>query len=183
MSLETWSGSKSAMESTRRAAARLGHRLALSLYAGLSLYCVLSILFGPVGLVSYHRLEERKASMLANLAELESIHSDLGAELESLKTNPDRAAREARSLGYLRKGETEILLGEKTEQVEHLSTGKVLPYAEPSFMGDPVLKRLALGACLAVLAFLLASRGGQGDASRGGQGSHRRKERPRPIGF
>jgi hypothetical protein len=107
--------------------------------------------------------------MLANLAELESLHADLGAELESLKTNPDRAAREARSLGYLRKGETEILLGEKMEQVEHISTGKVLPYAEISFIGDPALKRLALGACLAVLAFLLASHG---------QGNQRGKERP-----
>ena len=42
--------------------------------------------------------------METNLAELGTIRQGLNAELDSLKNDPDRAAREARSLGYLRKG-------------------------------------------------------------------------------
>jgi cell division protein FtsB len=130
--------------------------LALSAYAGLSIYCVLSFLVGPAGLTAYRRLEDRKTAMEANLASLGKIRDSLSAELESLKTDPDRAAREARSLGYLRKGETAILLGEKAERVRPINTGTVVPYAQPAAIGDSALKGISLGACLALMAILLA---------------------------
>jgi hypothetical protein len=94
--------------------------------------------------------------MEANLTRLEGIRFSLDAELDSLKNDPDRAAREARSLGYLKKGETILVLGDKRSESERPETGKALPYAQPAALSDDELKCLALGAALAVLAVMLA---------------------------
>jgi hypothetical protein len=121
-------------------------------------YCTLSILVGPAGISAYRRLDARKAAMSANLAELSLIRERLNAELESLKSDPDRAAREARGLGYLRKGETAVILGERVERVPPIDSGKVLPFAEPAAIGDVALKEIALGAALAIMALLCSPR-------------------------
>ncbi len=96
--------------------------------------------------------------MEANLEALGTLREGLNAEIESLKSDPDRAALEARSLGYLRKGETALILGERTESPKAIEAGKVLPYAQPAAIGDLALKEIALGAGLAVMALLLAPR-------------------------
>ncbi len=154
MSLPYAKGASTASSPRRRGAARL----AISLYAGFFVYCALSFAIGPAGIAAYRRLEERKAAMETNLAELGTIRQGLNAELDSLKNDPDRAAREARSLGYLRKGETAIVLGEKVETVRPIDAGKVLPYADPVASDDAVLKEISIGVFLAVLALLLAPR-------------------------
>ncbi len=143
---------------SRRGASRLAPRLAIALFAGFFLYCALSLLVGPAGIAAYRRLEERKTDMEANLAELDGMRQSLNAELNSLKNDPDRAAREARSLGFLRKDETAIILGQRTENLHVISAGKVLPYADPPALGDAQLKEISFGAFLAVLAVLLAPR-------------------------
>jgi hypothetical protein len=102
--------------------------------------------------------------MEANLAELERIRESLSAEVDSLKSDPDRAAREARSLGYLREGETALILGEKSERIRPIDAGSVLPYAEPASLDDSILKEISLGASLALLAFLCSPRGPTGRA-------------------
>jgi cell division protein FtsB len=158
MSLSSVAPSKGGSYSGRSALSRAGILLALCAYAGIAAYCALSFFFGPAGLSSYRRLEERKAAMEANLVGLEAIGKSLGAELESLKTDPDRAAREARSLGYLRKGEDVIQFGERTERVRAISAGKVLPYAESPALSDLALKEIALGAGLALMAILVGPR-------------------------
>jgi cell division protein FtsB len=165
MNLGTWQGERSAPASSCRAASRLGYCIAISLYAGMSLYCVLSVLVGPVGLSAYSRLEARKAAMGANLVELGTIRERLNAELDSLKTDPDKAAREARGLGYLRKGETAVILGERVERVRPIDAGKVLPYAEPAALDDRALKEIAMGAALAAMALLCAPRRASGTTS------------------
>lgn len=143
-------------QSARRGGSRAINALALSLYAGFFLYCSLSFLLGPAGLGAYRRLEQRKAAMEANLGELGLIRERLNSELQSLKNDPDRAAREARSLGYLRKGETAIILGEKSERVRALDMGRALPFTPPPALGDLALKEISLGASLAILALLLS---------------------------
>jgi cell division protein FtsB len=154
------------LASDRHGASRVGYRLAISIYAGLVLYCFLSLLFGPAGLTAYHRLEAKKAAMETNLGKLATLHEGLNAELESLKSDPDRAAREARSLGYLRKGETAILLGGKVERLRPINTGMVISYAETPALGDLALKEISLGVFLAVMAFLSATRGSSSSRRR-----------------
>jgi len=164
MSLETWTSRISRPVSPRGPASRLGRNIAISIYSGIALYCALSVLAGPVGISAYRRLETRKAAMEANLGELERIRGKLNAEIGSLKSDPDRAALEARSLGYLREGETALILGEKAERSAPIDAGLVLPFAEPASLDDSVLKEIALGASLALLAFLQAPRPATGRA-------------------
>jgi cell division protein FtsB len=171
MSLTTWKGGRKDSASSRNVPHRLGLNIAISLYAGFLLYCGLSVLAGPAGVSAYRRLEARKAAMESNLNELEGIRGRLGAELESLKSSPDRAALEARSLGYLREGETVVILGDtagilggKEDRVAPIDSGAVLPYAEPPALDDSTLKAIALGAALAMLAFLCAPRAATGKA-------------------
>jgi hypothetical protein len=102
--------------------------------------------------------------MEANLGELERIRSRLNAEIYALKNDPDRAALEARSLGYLREGETALILGEKAEHRAPIDSGTVLPYAEPLCLDDSALKEIALGASLALLALLQTPRPATGRA-------------------
>jgi cell division protein FtsB len=167
MSLETWTSARGVRAADdlkdwrsrgRAAGGDLGRRLALAFYVALALYCALSLLFGQEGLIAYSRLEERKAAMAANLELLGAKRESLNAELESLKSDPDRAALEARSMGYLRKGETEIILGERSIKAKGLDSGSVLPYARSGGLSDSSIKEIALGAFLAMLACLYAPR-------------------------
>jgi len=158
MSLGTQKLGTSRSASEGGGAARLGFAVAFSLYVGLLVYCLLSLFLGPAGISAYGRLEERKEAMLVNLDRLGSIRAALDAELESLKSDPERAALEARSLGYLRKGETILLLDGRREGMAPLETGKVLPFAQPASLDDATLKGISLGLCLAMMAFLVAPR-------------------------
>jgi cell division protein FtsB len=158
MSLNYLSGARDASTKDRRGASRLGVCLAISLYAGYFLYCALSLVFGPAGVESYRRLEARNAAMESNLEDLGTIRQGLNAELDSLKSDPERAALEARSLGYLRKDETAIILGEKAENVRPINAGKILPYAEPMALGDLEIKEISIGAILAIMAIFLRPR-------------------------
>lgn len=142
----------------RSPARSLGQNLACALYVALALYCLLSALFGQGGLIAYRKLEDRVAAMEANLSLLGEKRASLSAELEALKSDPERAALEARGLGYLRKGENEVILGERVERAESLDSGTVLPYAQPGGVSDSALKEMAFGAFLAMLAFLCAPR-------------------------
>jgi cell division protein FtsB len=165
MSLGTLSRARTRSSARRRGEAGAGFGVAaairlivFSLYIGIFIYCTLSALLGPAGLTAYRRLEQRKAAMEANLGELEAIRKDLNAEIESLKNDPDRAALEARSLGYLHKDESAVILGEKADRQKSIDTGTVMPYAEPAAIGDSALKAVSVGASLGMLALLFAPR-------------------------
>ena len=150
----------------RQGISRVGYCLVLSIYAGVSLYCALSILIGPAGLSAYSSLREKKSAMEANIGKLGLIRENLNSELSSLKSDPDRAAREARALGYLRLGEKALVLGDSTARVKPMEIGKIVHYTEPAALGDLVLKEISLGAGIALLALLLAPRGSAVHRSR-----------------
>lgn len=149
-----------------RRAAGLERFLFLPAAAGLFAYCAMSAFLGPAGLTAYRAAELRKAAMEDNLGKLASINERLSGELESLMSDPDRAAAEARSLGYLRKGETAVLLGKGKAEASGIEIGEVLPFADPPALGDETIKAISLGAAMAVLALLLAP-GALGRRARG----------------
>jgi cell division protein FtsB len=131
-------------------------RAAGAAWAALAVYCALSIVAGPAGLLSYRRLEGRKAEMQRNLGALGEANARLRAELDSLRSDADRAAREARSLGYLRPGEKAIIVSGRVPESLELVSGEVLPYTPSPAWPDSALKQIALGAFLAILAAGLA---------------------------
>ena len=81
-------GARDVSPPSRRLASRVGSCLAISMYAGFLLYCVLSLLFGPAGLLAYRRLEARKTAMEANLG---------GSQGPSAKASMPRSTRSSRT--------------------------------------------------------------------------------------
>jgi cell division protein FtsB len=147
-------GDYSMLAGTRRLVAPL----AFAAYAAFAVYCLASLIAGPAGLLAYAGLEERRGEMAANLGSLGALNESLRAERESLRSDADRAAREARSLGYLKPGETALLLPGRNYSAATLEAGAVLPFDPPSAMPDESLKGIALGVGLGVLALALAPR-------------------------
>lgn len=141
----------------------IARRLGFALYAGLAAYCVLSLAVGPAGLVAYRGLAERRGAMERRLAELGAANESLRGDLESLRSDPGRADREARELGYLRPGETFLVIAGRAEAGSGAlpAAGEPLAYADPPACPDSILKELSLGLGLAVLVAGIA-----GDARR-----------------
>ncbi len=111
--------------------------------------------------------------MESRLDELAAINGRLSGELESLMTDPERAALEARSLGYLRKGEVELARSDRAGASPRIEIGSVLRYAAPRALGDGTAKAIALALALALFAAMIAP---------GPAASPRRHRRPRYRG-
>ncbi len=126
-------------------------------YAGIAAYCALSFFLGPSGLFAYRELEARRDAMSKRLAELCATNERLGAELEALRADPERARLEARKLGYLASGETLVVVAGagKSGERERRAAGDVLPFAEPSSITDRALKEAALAVAIMTLCATL----------------------------
>ncbi|HRY55217.1 MAG TPA: septum formation initiator family protein [Spirochaetia bacterium] len=152
-------GRNPARAEARRAAARgIALRAGIAAWAALVLYCLLSLVAGPAGFAAYRRLEARNEAMRDNIDALGTANARLRQELESLRSDADRAAREARSLGYLRPGESAVIVVGRRPSPAELDPGRVLGYEDPPSWPDSALKEISLGAFLAILAASLAPR-------------------------
>ena len=132
--------------------------VATATWAAFAAYCLLSLVVGPAGMISCRQLEADRADMQRNLGSLGEANAHLRVELESLRSDADRAAREARSLGYLRPGEGSIVIAGRSAARGEIEPGNVIPFRAPRSCPDSVLKEIALGIFLASLAFGLAPR-------------------------
>lgn len=136
--------------------------LATSLFAGIVAYCVISLLAGQTGLIAMHDLSRRIARMEERIATLDSDNLSLRTASESLRYDPDRIAREARDLGYLRPGEKIIVLSNlaqsRRQEPPLVTVDAVLAAGASSGLPDRIVKILAMVTALAVLlASLLMS--------------------------
>jgi cell division protein FtsB len=80
-------------------------RLVLLLSAGFLLRSLSLFLWGNGGLADYREVEAGRGQLAANIEELKRINSGLRREVESLGSDPERVALEARRLGYYREGQ------------------------------------------------------------------------------
>jgi cell division protein FtsB len=78
-------------------------RLVFLLSVGFLLRSLSLFLWGNGGLSDYRKVEAGRAQLAANLEELKRLNSGLRLEVESLGSDPERVALEARRLGYFRK--------------------------------------------------------------------------------
>ncbi len=80
-------------------------RVVLLLCAGFLLRSVALFLWGNGGLADYRKVQAGRAQLAANIEELKRINTGLRREVESLGSDPERVALEARRLGYFREGQ------------------------------------------------------------------------------
>lgn len=136
--------------------------LAVALFAGIVAYCVISLLAGQSGLIAMQDLSRKIRQMEARIASLESDNLALRTASESLRYDPDRIAREARDLGYIRPGEKIIVLSNlkhaRRTDPPLVTVDDVLPAGISSGLPDRIVKILSMVTALAVLlASLLMS--------------------------
>jgi len=125
-------------------------RLLAAVYVAIATYSLISIVAGPGGLIAESRLAGHSARMRANLESLKAINRGLGSELEALRSDPDRARREARDLGYIGFDEIEVVIPGRGPAMEGAETpGGVLVFEAPTVIADGEIKALAL-LCAAV---------------------------------
>jgi cell division protein FtsB len=152
----------------------LASRLLATVYVAIAAYSILAILAGPGGLIAESLLADRSAQMSANLESLRVTNRSLGSDLEALRSDPDRARREARDLGYVAADEIEVVLPgrEKTTQNGE-SPGSILAFVAPTVLSDMEVKVLALSIAALFLAASLAFRLRGGTKSRAKPSSRR----------
>lgn len=160
----------------------MGIRLAASAYIGLAVYCLLSLLLGPMGLAAYDDLQTRVHGMRENLARLESLNAEARARKDSALSDPESLALEARDLGYVGPGQVVVRLGFPEASPDPGDLGTLVPFVPPRGTKDAELKAAALAAALvaAFAGFLVRSdrrgsrrRGPEGRFSPAGTGAER----------
>lgn len=132
---------------------KLSSRLLAAAWLVLASYCLMSVTLGEGGFLATASLHSEIAGMRDNLAKLESLNAELQTGVAALRSDPDRARREARSLGWLAKNEYEIVLANHpVAPVPKLETGKALLLRPPISFADKDLKATSLLIGLAAFA-------------------------------
>ena len=148
-------------------------RLLAAAWLGLACYCLLSLAFGKGGFLASSSSGAELAAMQDNLESLSDLNRNLSVEIAALQNDPDRAKREALPLGWLAKGEYEIVLTDRPlPSKPQLSPGKVLPASAPTGLGDLDIKATSL--IVVLLAFGLSW---LRDFRASGRGTTRAKQR------
>jgi hypothetical protein len=95
------------------------------------------------------------ASMRANIDTLRDLNESLSIEINALQNDPDRAKREALPLGWIAKGDYEIVLEGRDAGIKpRPSAGKVVPASTPTGLADADIKATSL--LVSLLAFALS---------------------------
>lgn len=129
--------------------------LSSALCACIISYCVVSFVAGQAGLLAYRDLKITISSMDNRIAELSSRNHTLVELHADLSTNPDRIAREAREIGYVRPGEKIVVLPKELAGVmdqAKLKEMEVIRAGTSTGLPDTLIKLLAVAIGLAVLA-------------------------------
>jgi cell division protein FtsB len=125
-------------------------------------YCLLSIVAGQAGLLAARDLGMRISSMENRIRDLESDNLALRTTMESLQFDADRMAREARDLGFVKQGETIVMLPDLHAPVVeggwHGNLREALMQGVSSGLPDRIVKILALviGAGIFLASWMLA---------------------------
>lgn len=133
----------------------LGEAFSVSIASCIIAYCVMSFIAGQAGLLAYRDLSRTIVRMERKAGELAAANKALLDMQASLAGDPDRIAREARQIGYLRPGEKIITLNfEKNRQPapEILQDFEAVKSGRSTGLPDELLKTLAGFIGLAVFA-------------------------------
>ena len=123
-------------------------RLLLLLSAGFLLRSLSLFLWGNGGLSDYRKVEAGRAQLAANIEELKRINSGLRREVESLGSDPERVALEARRLGYFREDQHVVRFRGRTPPPGSYTLGALVRVRAPRERRDWPLKRAPVGARL-----------------------------------
>lgn len=129
--------------------------LALAAFAGLCIYLVLNLVFGPGGTRELRRLAAHKERLESNIESLEKRSRSLENEVMLLRTSADEIELRARQLGYYRPNDEVIRFeGWDRPQAPPTPGTEIRPFvsaSERSDGGGSAIRSAALSAALLTL--------------------------------
>ncbi|MEI6389386.1 MAG: septum formation initiator family protein [Spirochaetota bacterium] len=153
----------------------LASRAITAVWIAFGSYSLLAITTGPGGLFAWQAMGKSIDSMRANMETLKERNLELSSDFASLRSDPDRALREARALGYLPEGEYEIVLSSEGHTLKKpAGPGEARSFERPDSAPDSLVKSIALG--LGLVYFVLVQVPGVADM----KGSKTRRKPVRP---
>jgi cell division protein FtsB len=126
-------------------------RLLLLLSAGFLLRSLSLFLWGNGGLGDYRKVEAGRAQLAANIEELKRINLGLRQEVESLGSDAERVALEARRLGYFREGQRVVRFQGEAPRPSSFTLGALVRVQAPRERRDWIWK--LAGAILPLPAY------------------------------
>jgi cell division protein FtsB len=127
-------------------------RLVLLLSVGFLLRSLSLFLWGSGGLGDYRKVEAGRGQLAANIEQLKRINSGLRREVESLSSDPQRVALEARRLGYFHEGERVVRFQGEARPPSSFTLGSLVRIQLPRGRRDWIWK--AAGAVLPLAAYV-----------------------------
>jgi hypothetical protein len=109
-------------------------------------------------LSDYRKVEAGRAQLAANIEELKRINSGLRREVESLGSDPERVALEARRLGYFREDQHVVRFRGRTPPPGSYTLGALVRVRAPRERRDWPLKLAGILLPLAAYAVLAITR-------------------------
>jgi cell division protein FtsB len=141
--------------------------LALAAFAGLSIYLVLNLVFGPGGTRETERLAAHKERLEANIESLEKRSRSLENEVMLLRTSPDEIELRSRKLGYYRPNDA-VIRFEGWDRPERPPTPgtEIRPFVSAAERSDTGVSAIRSAAISAALLTLIVSLMGERIAER-----------------
>ncbi len=87
-----------------------GLRILFSIYITFMVYAIITIVWGPAGIVQTSKLKVYKEKLLQNTVDLSQISSTLTLQSLRLRTDHNLIALKARELGFFKEGEGELII-------------------------------------------------------------------------
>lgn len=129
--------------------------LSYGIFASLVAYCCISVVAGKAGILAYQDLRTQKVEFQRALDFLQQQNSTKQGAIDDLKNNSAKAAEQAAALGYVRKGQTLIMLPEAwRNSMGNSSGGMKLPIAIKDSTGLPDSIIRLMSAITGIIAFI-----------------------------
>lgn len=131
-------------------------------FAGIFVYSVFSIFFGPKGVWCYVQLSEERDRLAAHLEDLYSVNIDLDSHVKNLTADPDTITVYAHELGFVAEEEKLIKLAGFSGGIDRkLSAGFPITVRRPEALPEWICKLFGLSG-VAVSALILRIYGKEG---------------------
>jgi len=129
--------------------------LSYGFFASLVAYCCISVVAGRAGILAYQDLLVQKVEIQRALDFLQQQNSTKQDIIDDLKNNSVKAAEQAAALGYVRKGQTLIVLPETwRNSMGNSSEGMKLPRVVNDSTGLPDSLIRLMSAITGIIVFL-----------------------------
>ena len=126
----------------------------ISIFIGMTVYVLVSLIGGQYGVWAYDQLKEEKAKIATNVVTVQRINDELKQELLALETDNAIIASRARNLGYIYENEKVVKISGISDKEQNVyNTGVIVRRSPISFVPERSCKIVGL-LCFVLCCFV-----------------------------